>query len=282
MVPSGSPLGRVLPKAGPNSRLLRFATGRVIRLSGSTRAGLVLVGCTVMGLSWFLPWYSVLYWLKDQQGFHTAMGSNHYSTTEVIGPEAAAHGNNFVVERDYSGSTLVTSARQLRELALSEQYYKYILILGVVALVAVWAHGEKRRDNRFFRAVARIADISEGLGVIAAVAYVVDKTANLTSLHTVESAATAQLVQDLGSQGGGSSAIAFVSAGFSTGFIAVTVGLVIAGFGVLAGERSDDEGDSRGPSSRAAVAWFAVGRLLANLLLLVGLVYIAASLLVFI
>ncbi|QXJ25771.1 hypothetical protein AGRA3207_007321 [Actinomadura graeca] len=262
---------------------MRYGTRRIVRLNPGARALLVLIGSGIITLSWVMPWYDVTIFMRTARAFHATTGLGHFpALASLTGQDDLTRKyGQYMLHREYSGGDLVHGGPGLAALGMPQYYYQLSLALTIVGLIA-WQVARRGGDGTLALGLRRMADVTMGLGLMYLVAVAAIKTLHMRSLTTVADAATAELTYDLARRSAGAHPIAYASAGFSSGLIAVLLGLVVASFGILAGDRSEPSETILG-TDVSSIALVRIGTtLIANVLTVLGIVYLALSVVFFI
>jgi hypothetical protein len=271
------------PHAPGPAWLVRYGTRRIIRLSPGARALLVVIGSGLIALSWVLPWYDVTIFMRTPEAFHATTGLGNFPVLAgLTGSDDLVHKyGEYLLDREYTGRDLEHGGPGLSALGMPLHYYQLSLALTVVALIA-WQVARRGGDGRFALIVRRAANVTMGLGLMYLVAVAAFKTLHMRSLTVVSNAATAELTRDLADRSAGADPIAYASAGFFSGLIAILLGLVVASFGILSGDRSAPAETVLGTDVSSLTVIRIVTSLIANILTVLGILYLVVSVLFFI
>jgi hypothetical protein len=279
----GGTISSGFPHAPRGAWLVRYGTRRIIRLNPGARALLVLIGSGIITLSWVLPWYDVTLFMRTAKAFHATTGLGNFpALASLTGRDDLIHKyGDYLLHREYTGGDLVHGGPDLAALGMPQYYYQLSLALTIVALIA-WQAARRGGDGTFALGLRRTADVTMGLGLMYLVAVAAIKTLHMRSLTTVTAAATAELTRDLAHRSAGANPIAYADAGFSTGLIAVLLGLIVASVGILSGDRTAPPETILGTDVSSIVLVRIGTTLLANVLTILGIIYLALSVLFFI
>ena len=268
-----------LPDAPPHFRLARTGVSKVLKVGPRMRGLLVMLGSGLMLLSWFMPWFDIQFWVGSTKSFDAATATKHFTVTYVAGATDIAHKyGDVALERHYDGSELAHGSSALPGIGLSPLSYEGLLILAGLGLVT-WLTAKYREEGGWVKALRKFCDVSQGLGLLAIVVYAAVKAFHIRNLTNVGHAATQQMLQEIGAKTTQSAGIEYVLPTFSSGLLAIALGILVAGYGIMAGDAPEDWSTSTetGFASRPVIR--ALTKFTTGLILAAGILYAAISVL---
>lgn len=242
------------------------------------RGLLVVLGTGLMLLSWFMPWFDVQFWSNSDKTFSAATATGHFTVTNVVGATAIVHKYGTVaLQREYDGSELAHGSSALPGIGLSPLSYEGLFILAGLGLIT-WLSGYGK-GSESVRRLRKFCDVSQGLSLLAIAVYAAVKAFHVRNLTNVGHAATQQLLQEIGAKTAHSAGIEYTQPTFSSGFLAVVLGILIAGYGIMAGDAPEDWSTSGETGFASHIFVRGLTKTATGLLLVIGIVYALISVL---
>lgn len=237
--PGGQPPrgGTVDPPGWPPdvSAVLHKMTRRVVRFRPRTRAWLLFIGAVAVVSAWWLPWYDSLAWLTPS-GTQAAVQAGYQVTNLPIDDPFAQYGLN-PVQREFGVAALAAGPEVLRSLSFSSSDFYDWLLLATASLIGLWTY-ERPGRSMIRVALEWVVKVVKPIALIWALVGVVWKAATIMSLDTVNQVGQTALNDMLEAGGVPGAALQHYHTGFSTGLIALTIGLSLAFLGVFSGTKT--------------------------------------------
>jgi len=204
-------------------------TRRFLKLKVRTRLLLVFFGSVIIVSGWFLPWYTVEYFLTVD-AWRTAVDGVHFENVGALYGEDTLkqkYGEN-IAQNEYSGEDLAAAGF----IRVNQETLYWWLGLVALSLLAI-----KLDDLRVYgKAVGylkQVLDWAKVLSLLTQIGWVLWYCVQSTSLAWVYNAARTEMTHTLGSSRG----ILYISPGLSTGLIALILGLTLCALGVLSADK---------------------------------------------
>jgi hypothetical protein len=226
---SGPP--RVGDISSPLPGKVKKVTKRYFKLKVRTRLLLVFFGSVVIVSGWFLPWYTVEYFLTVDAWRIAADGTHFTNVGALYGEDnlKQKYGEN-IAQSEYSGEDLAKSGF----IQVNQEIFYWWLGLLAVTLLAI-----KLDDLHVYgKAVGylkQVLDWVKILSLLTQIGWVLWYCVQSTSLGWIYNAARTEMVRTLGTSRG----ILYISPGLSTGLIALILGLILCSLGVFSGDKAE-------------------------------------------
>ena len=215
-------------------------TKRYFKLKTRTRLFLVFFGSVAIISGWFLPWYTVNYFLTVD-AWRTAVNSTHYvNVGQLSGADnlIQKYGEN-IAQNEYSGEDLAHAGF----IQVPQEILYWWLGLVAVSLLAI-----KIDDLRVYgKAVGYlklVLNLAKVLTLLLQIGWVLWYCVQSTQLTWIYDAARTGMIQTLGTSQG----ILYISPGLSTGLISLILGLILCSLGVFSGDKAEPI-NANGPAS---------------------------------
>src|SRR5581483_708907 len=180
---------------------------------------------------WFLPWYTVEYFLTPGAWRIAADGIHFVNVGELDGADSLKqkYGDN-IAQSEYSGEDLAKAGF----IQIPQEILYWWLGLVAVTLLAI-----KLDDLKIYgKAVGylkQVLDWAKILSLLAQIGWVLWYCVQSTQLAWIYNAARTEMIHTLGTSQG----ILYISPGLSTGLIALILGLILCSLGVFAGDKAE-------------------------------------------
>ncbi len=204
-------------------------TKRYFKLKTRTRLLLVFFGSVAIISGWFLPWYTVNYFLTVDAWRVTADGTHYDNVAQLTGANnlIQKYGEN-IAQNEYSGGDLVKEGFIKVD---QDTFYRWLALVALI-LVAI-----KLDDLRFNAIVVvylkKVLDFVKILLLLTQVGWVLWYCVQTTSLAWIDNVARTEMIRFLGTSNG----ILFIQPGLSTGLICLALGLILSALGVFSGDK---------------------------------------------
>jgi hypothetical protein len=211
---------------------VKKVTKRYFKLKTRTRLLLVFFGSVATISGWFLPWYTVNYFLTVN-AMHTVVDGNHFvAVAQLSGADdlIKKYGEN-IAQNEYSGEDLAKAGF----IRVPQEILYWWLGVVAVTLLAI-----KIDDLRVYGKVVaylkRGLDLAKILTLLLQIGWVLWYCVQSTQLGWIYNAARTGIVHALG---GTSQGILYISPGLSTGLMALILGLILCSLGVFSGNKDE-------------------------------------------
>ncbi len=206
-------------------------TKRYFKLKTRTRLLLVFFGSVAIISAWFLPWYTVNYFLTVDAWRVAADGIHYDNVAQLSGADnlIQKYGQN-IAQNEYSGEDLAKAGF----IQVPQDIFFWWLGLVAFTLLAI-----KLDDLRVYgKAVGylkKVLDWAKILTLLLEIGWVLWYCVQSTQLAWIYNVARTQMIHTLGSSQG----ILYIDARISTGLIALILGLILCSLGVFSGDKAE-------------------------------------------
>ena len=239
---------------------VKRVTKRYFKLKTRTRLLLVFFGSVAIIAGWFLPWYTVNYFLTVD-AWRTAVASTHFvNVGQLSGADnlIQKYGEN-IAQNEYSGEDLAKAGF----IQVPQDIFYWWLGLVAITLLAI-----KLDDLKVYgKAVGylkQVLDLAKILILLLQIGWVLWFCVQSTQLAWIYNAARTEMIRTLGTSQG----ILYINPGLSTGLIALILGLILCSLGVFSGDKAEPI-NANAPTS-TLFSWF---RLTAEVCAVIGIVF---------
>ncbi len=205
-------------------------TKRYFKLKTRTRLLLVFFGSVAIITGWFLPWYTVNYFLTVNAWRVAADGTHYDNVAQLSGADGLIkkYGEN-IAQNEYSGGDLV---REGFIKVNSDIFYWW---LGLVALTLLAIKlDDLRIGGIVMEYIKKVLDGVKVLALLTQVGGVLWYCVQTTSIAWIDNVARTEIIRFLGTSNG----LLFIQPGLSTGLICLALGLILSSLGVFSGDKA--------------------------------------------
>ena len=236
-------------------------TKRYFKLKTRTRLLLVFFGSVAIISGWFLPWYTVNYFLTVD-AWRTAVNSTHFvNVGQLSGADnlIQKYGQN-IAQNEYSGEDLAKAGFIQN---VPQEIFYWWLGLVAVTLLAIKLD-DLKVYGKAVESLKKVLDFAKILTLLLQIGWVLWYCVQSTQLAWIYTAARTEMIRTLGTSQG----ILYISPGLSTGLIALILGLILCSLGVFSGDK-DQPINANTPTSTLSNRF----RLTAEICAVIGIVY---------
>lgn len=239
---------------------VKKVTKRYFKLKTRTRLLLVFFGSVAIISGWFLPWYTVDYFLTVNT-WRKAVDSTHFvNVGELSGADnlIQKYGEN-IAQNEYTGEDLAKAGF----IQVPQEIFYWWLGLVVVTLLVI-----KLDDLKVYgKAVGylkQVLDLAKILILLLQIGWILWYCVQSTQLAWIYNAARTEMIRTLGTSQG----ILYINPGLSTGLVALILGLILCSLGVFSGDKAEPI-NALAPTSTLSRRF----RLSAEVCAVIGIVY---------
>lgn len=246
--------------SSPLPEQVKKVTKRYFKLKTRTRLLLVFFGSVAIISGWFLPWYTVSYFLTADALRKAADGIHYDAVAELDGANTLIqkYGEN-IAQNEYSGEDLAKAGF----IQVPQDIFYWWLGLLAVTLLAIKLD-DLQVYGKAVGSLKQVLDWAKILSLLLQIGWVLWYCVQSTQLAWIYNAARTEMIRTLGTSQG----ILYISPGLSTGLIALVLGLILCSLGVFSGNKAEPI-STNAPTSTLSTRF----RLTAEVCAVLGIVY---------